>query len=538
MTGKEKSIGWKVLWWLPRILSLLFIVFISLFAMDVFSQGYVWYEFIIALVMHLIPTIILVSVLLIAWKQELFGAIAFYGAAIVLAFMVGPGNEDLIGFLVIALPVFVIATLFLILGIEGKQGRVLKKQLKNREAWKKFVKKNKTGLWILGFGLGMIVLALVGTHLGWDEQMPSVQEQKALDAIEQQEALLIEQQVNNLEASVEIDPVAHLQTPEEVRGLYWTASTAGSSRGDELLDYMVASGINSVVLDLKMDNGQLAIDPLNDELDEYMMTNPVLDDLESVLEKLADAGIYRIARIAVMRDSAMALTHPEVALRYSGGSLWDDNTGAIWVDPASDHVANTAIALGQEAYERGFDEVQFDYVRFASDGAISAIRYPFYDGVERKHEVMYRFFEKVGGHFIAQDIPVSFDTFGITCWSMSDFNIGQRLVDVYPYANYISPMVYPSHYPDGFEGYGNPAVYPYEIVYSSMEECVNMIGGIRSESFEEIRPVFRPWIQDFDIGAVYTADLIEAQIKAARDAGSSGWILWNARNVYEPANYL
>jgi hypothetical protein len=533
MKNQNRSLGWRVLWWLPRILSILFIAFISLFALDVFSEGYVWYEFIVALIMHLIPTIILASLLIIAWKEELLGAAIFYGAIIALVFIVGPGSEDLIGFIVIALPVFVIGTLFLILGIEGKQGQSFKKHVKDKKAWKKFVKKNKTGLQFLAIGLGMILLAMVGTHLGWHEQLPSVQEENKIDAVE-----VIESEIQETVAAVEIDPIVHLDPPEEVRGLYWTGSTAGSYRADELLEYMLATGINSVVIDLKMDNGQLAFDPVNDDLDQYMMDNPTIDDLEMLLEKLADAGIYRIARIAVMRDSAFAYTHPEVALRYSGGSLWQDNTGMIWVDPAASLVAEQAIALGQEAYDRGFDELQFDYVRFASDGSISAIVYPAYDGVETKYEVMYRFFKTVGGHFVEQEIPVSFDTFGITCWSMSDFNIGQRLVDVYPYTTYISPMVYPSHYPEGFEGYGNPAVYPYEIVYSSMMECTNMIAGIRSEPMEEIAQVFRPWIQDFDIGAVYTADLIEAQIKAARDSGSSGWILWNARNVYEPANYL
>ncbi len=132
---------------------------------------------------------------------------------------------------------------------------------------------------------------------------------------------------------------------------------------------------------------------------------------------------------------------------------------------------------------------------------------------------------------------VSYDLFGMTYWSSSHFGIGQRLEDTYPYADFISPMVYPSHYPPNFRGFENPALYPYEIVKQSIDKGAEMLEADRFVSQTSTRYKTRPWLQDFDIGAVYTAARIEAQIKAARDAGASGWMLWNARNVYEPANY-
>ena len=364
-------------------------------------------------------------------------------------------------------------------------------------------------------------------------QSPAPQGQETSEMVDEGE----DHQVSLASATVNSASVQHIQTPEEVRGFYWTAYTAGIDRADELTDYMIETGLNAVVIDTKMDDGEIAFAPHNQDLAAYALDNPVIDDLEGLLEKLGEQNIYRIARIPVMRDATFATVHPEVALRTWGGGYWYDDIGSVWVDPAAPEVAEYAIALAQEVYARGFDEVQFDYVRFASDGAISAIQYPVYDGVEEKFEVMYRFFQSVGGTMRDEGIPVSFDTFGITCWSGDDFNIGQRLVDVLPFADYVSPMVYPSHFPDGFRGYADPNQYPYEIVGRSMEECVNLASGIYKGSIEELQPRFRPWIQDFDIGAVYTADLIEAQIQGARDAGSSGWILWNARNVYEPANY-
>jgi hypothetical protein len=315
------------------------------------------------------------------------------------------------------------------------------------------------------------------------------------------------------------DSQEHTPLPDEVRGIYWTAYTAGSNRGQELLKYMQETGLNTAVIDLKMDNGELAFVPHDESLAVYAM------------------NMYRIARIPVMRDGAFARAHPELAMHAIGGGLWQDNIGSFWIDPAGPEVADYAIALGREAYARGFDEVQFDYVRFASDGSINHIVYPVYDGEESKVNVMQSFFKRVGSAMRESGIPISFDLFGMTYWSYDDYNIGQRLVDVFPYSDWTSAMVYPSHYPNGFRGLSNPAEHPYWIVKESMEQGVDRVAGVYAGSEREVRQKFRPWLQDFDIGAVYTSDMIEAQIQAARDAGVSGWILWNARNVYEHANY-
>ncbi len=330
----------------------------------------------------------------------------------------------------------------------------------------------------------------------------------------------------------------HLPTPEEVRGIYWTGQTAGTKRADELLAYMTQTGLNAAVIDLKMDNGQLAFAPNDVSLAPYAMAKPAIKDLEALLLNLKAQGIYRIARIAVMRDSAYAAIHPDLAFHYAGGSLWRDNTGAAWVDPAAADVAEYAVALGKEAYARGFDEVQFDYVRFASDGKLSSIRYPVYDGKKTKVAVMQEFFKTVGGAMKADKIPVSFDVFGMTYETNDDFNIGQRLIDVYPEADWVSPMTYPSHYANGFMGYKNPALFPYEVPKHSFDSGAAILLKELGIPESESRSHTRPWIQDFDIGAIYTAARIEAQIKAVRDAGASGWMIWNARNVYEPARYV
>jgi hypothetical protein len=333
--------------------------------------------------------------------------------------------------------------------------------------------------------------------------------------------------------------VRRVPVPEEVRGLYWTAHTAGTERAAELLAYMEETGLNAVVIDLKMDDGAIAFMPRDEALRPYALPVPVIGDLEAVLGSLADRGIYRIARLAVMRDGVFAEAHPDITLHTRTGSLWRDKIGSKWMDPASPEVRDYAIALAREAYERGFDEIQFDYVRFPSDGEVGAIVYP-ESGMTTSTmwEIMTTFFSAVGAAGDEAGFPVSFDFFGMPFMSMSDFNIGQRLGDVYRHADYISPMTYPSHYPPNFQGLANPALHPFDVIKTSLDSGATILSNIYGVPEEEARKKFRPWIQDFDIGAVYTADMIEEEIRAVRAAGSSGFLIWNARNVYEKADYV
>lgn len=333
--------------------------------------------------------------------------------------------------------------------------------------------------------------------------------------------------------------VVHMPLPDEVRGLYWTAYTAGTDRGKTLADYAVRSHLNAIVVDLKLDNGTLAFVPNDPGLKKNAPRLPAIADLEALLTTLAEKKMYRIARIFVMRDGAFGKLHPNIALRNADGSIWHDKTGTPWLDPAAPEVTEYALALAREAYARGFDEVQFDYVRFPTDGKISAIHYPIFNSSMTRVDVMKKFFQDVGGGLQKDKIPVSFDLFGMTFWRTDDFLIGQRLADAIPFADFVSPMVYPSHYPNGFQSFANPAMHPYEIVKQSLDKGIETI-RVDDPNVDPpaARKKFRPWLQNFDIGATYDAAKIEAQIKAARDAGASGWMLWNARNIYTPATYL
>ncbi len=319
----------------------------------------------------------------------------------------------------------------------------------------------------------------------------------------------------------------HVPLPETVKGLYLTAYTAGGDRLEEFIRLAEQTELNALVIDVKNQQGSLAFKPRTEALIPYQHKEITpLENLDAVLDQLYDHGVYRIARVPVFLDPFYAKKHPEYAVKTKWGDLWKDYRGQYWLHPAKKQVWDYHVLLAKEMVERGFDEIQFDYIRFPSDGPISQIDYDLKEGQE-KHEVIKRVFQYFNDRLRTEGIDTSADLFGLTFW-MTDFdlNIGQLLEDAIPYFDAISPMVYPSHYPDGYLGYANPARFPYEIIYK------NMMKGKTVYKKLGLPFTARPWIQAFDMGAVYDASMIRKQMRAIYDAGGAGWILWNARNRY------
>lgn len=332
------------------------------------------------------------------------------------------------------------------------------------------------------------------------------------------------------------DARRRIEIPEYVKGIYLTSATVGHARRfGELMDLVERTELNAMVIDVKNWRGELAFAPNDESLVPYAAERPEMVDLDAMTAMLKEKGIYLIARIFVFQDPSFAEKRPELAVQRVGGGLWRDWRGVLWLDPAAKGVWKYNVAVAKEVFNRGFDEVQFDYIRFPSDGPMSTIVYPSYDGETPKHEVMRQFFTYLDRELrVRNGIPTSVDLFGLTMWNFeSDMGIGQRLVDAAPHFDFISPMVYPSHYPTGYLGYANPAAHPYEIIYSNMVKGVELIESIRDASADpDTIATVRPWLQDFDLGANYDRAKIIAQMDATAEGGGSGWIFWNARNVY------
>jgi hypothetical protein len=341
---------------------------------------------------------------------------------------------------------------------------------------------------------------------------------------------------------------AHLATPKFVKGIYVTSSTVSSKRRfAELVDLVDRTELNTMVIDVKDSNGNLAFVTGSTQLKSHMEKKPALGDLPAFTAPLHEKGIYLIARIFVFQDPALVAARPELAVRNAAGGIWRNKNGVPWLDAASEEVWKYDAEVAKEAYDGGFDEVQFDYIRFPSDGSIHSIKYPVFDGSKPKAEVLRDFFAYLDTELrVKHGIPTSVDLFGLVMWAhASDLGIGQRLEYAIPHFSFISPMVYPSHYADGFDGFANPATEPYRVVYDNLVKGKEVFATIDAENErrkaaeppeEEMRVAsVRPWIQDFDLGAKYGADKVRAQMKASVDGGASGWLLWNARNVYTEA---
>jgi len=181
------------------------------------------------------------------------------------------------------------------------------------------------------------------------------------------------------------------------------------------------------------------------------------------------------------------------------------------------------------SYEVGFDEINFDYIRYPSDGNISDINYRLKEG-EKRADKIEDFFKYLSTEIKRDvDIPISADLFGLTTEGTDDMGIGQVWEKAVPYFDYISPMVYPSHYPAGYAGYSNPSKYPYEVIKRSISSAIS-----RTKIINEDINKIRPWLQDFDMGATYTKEMVEAQKKALYDLGLSSWMYWDPSNKYTP----
>jgi hypothetical protein len=300
-----------------------------------------------------------------------------------------------------------------------------------------------------------------------------------------------------------------------LRGIYITSYVAISPRMEPLFELFRSTELNAAIIDIKVD--MPAFGPKNEA------------KIRKVVERLHQQGVWVAGRIVVFRDHGLARKRPDLALKDATGKNWKDNQGVYWVDPSSPEVWNFNLAIAKKAIDWGFDEINFDYIRFPSDGKLQNIRYPKYTGQEPKHLVMNRFYKTIRDQLKAHksDIVISADVLGFTFVSVGDLKVGQNLASLVEYFDIICPMVYPSHYSKGNFGFERPILHPYEVVFATLKKGRPHFG----EKFQKIRP----WLQDFSIyGVKYDASMIRAQKKAVFDSGLGGWTLWNDESRFTP----
>lgn len=255
---------------------------------------------------------------------------------------------------------------------------------------------------------------------------------------------------------------------------------------------------------------------------------PALDEFQPIIDQLHRRGLYLIARIVVFKDDPLALAHPEWAVLGEDDRPWRDREGLQWVDPFLPAVWRHNLDVAEEAARAGFDEIQFDYVRFPD---AKGLRFARPNTRENRTAAIVGFLGAAHARLARYNVFVAADIFGYVCWNLDDTAIGQQLETLGAPLDYISPMLYPSGFTWGLPGCTNPVADPGQIVRRSLAEAKQRTGlpGVR----------FRPWLQAFRDYAFdrreFDADDIRAQIDAAQAADTDGWMLWNPRNRYDPA---
>lgn len=376
--------------------------------------------------------------------------------------------------------------------------------------------------------------------------------------------------VEIVDPNADIEPQKPLPNqPKEIKAIYATGWSAGApSKIDYLINLIKETELNAIIIDIKDFSGYIAYDINLLEVEKYKAKEVKIKKINSLIKRLHDENIYVIARITVFQDPVLANARPDLAIhsklklqanninisnlaikQLNNKTLWLDHKKLVWIDPAAKDAWNYNIAIAKDAANRGFDELNFDYIRFASDGNLNDMIFPFYNDKTPKNEIIKNFFsylrEKTKG------AKISADLFGLSTINNDDLGIGQVIEDSYRYFDYVSPMVYPSHYANGFLGYKNPAQYPYEVIKYSMESALKRLNnyelGITNNATTTFiensqliinKSQLRPWLQDFDLGADYNAEMIKKQIQAVYDSASStpdlinGFMLWDPKNEY------
>lgn len=334
-----------------------------------------------------------------------------------------------------------------------------------------------------------------------------------------------------------------------VKALYLNNETV-RKKLDHYIDLANKTEINAYVIDIKNDSGQLTYDSDIEAVNAAKADTPGFD-IREVTKKLHDNDIMVIARMVTFKDSTITKHHPEMALKTASGSVFNKNS--MWLDATKKEARDYILSIAKEAVQFGFDEIQFDYIRFP-ETSLYDYKLELEPGQTRS-EVIEGFIRYVRNNLPADTI-LSADVFGMPLISLKDYGeIGQSLETIGNSLDYICPMIYPSHFANNAkpgssmangEGqringvlFTHPDLKPYEVVYNTL-----MVGKERIDKKEGYNLDMRPYIQGFTASYLpdgywtqYGVQEYRTQIQAVYDAGYDEWIFWNSRNEYVEAAF-
>ncbi|MCR5249190.1 MAG: putative glycoside hydrolase [Lachnospiraceae bacterium] len=389
------------------------------------------------------------------------------------------------------------------------------------------------GLAALG-GLVFLAWRFVILRLPHGEKEPEVKELfiASENSVSEAEA------VSDNEAETEQELFSKAEWKKEhdpVKGIYVTGPVAGSERMEELVTLLDSTELNAMVIDVKNDAGEVTFQ-LPEEMKAAQMGNCVryIRDPEEMLAGLKEHGIITIARIVCFKDPLLAEAAPELALLDAAGNPVTDGKDLAWVNPCSREVWDYLIELACYSADLGFDEIQFDYVRFPVGAGTEDASYGTELTEENKHEFITDFLSDAAAAVHDKKVPLTADLFGTVIGNPTDVGkVGQDYVELASAVDALCPMIYPSHYGNGVFGLDVPDAAPHDTVLAALTLSSTEL----SEIPEDECAVVRPWLQDFTATWVnghisYGEEQVREQIRAVEEAGYREWILWNARNHY------
>ncbi len=329
------------------------------------------------------------------------------------------------------------------------------------------------------------------------------------------------------QAATEDESVIFHLTPFRPKAIYLSYWGIGSKElRENALDLITNTEINALVIDIKNDRGEM---PYRSQVAMTEMVGAqkihVVADMKALVTTLKERGIYLIARIVVFKDTPLANAHPDWAVRDGESRMYHDREDQAWIDPSQHQAWSYDLDIAAEAAELGFDEIQFDYLRFPDT---PGLKFSIPDTEHNRVAAIGDFLSQARNRLLPFNVFLAADIFGYVAWNQNDTQIGQRLDTLTGVLDYVSPMLYPSGFQYGIPGYPNSVAHPYEIVRLTLE---------RAAERTDVSPLrFRPWLQAFRDYAFdhrpFEGHEIRNQIDAAEHFGSDGWMLWNPRNVY------
>ncbi len=307
--------------------------------------------------------------------------------------------------------------------------------------------------------------------------------------------------------------------PDEVRGVHVTVALA--SIPGKVREYLELPGLNTLEVDVKDENGELGFVPSSVPLAREIGAAKGYYAPRRLARAAHAAGVYLIGRVVVFEDPILSEQRPALAIRTSDGGVWRNHAGLGWANPYDKRVWDYNVAVGRAAARAGFDEIQFDYVRFPSDGPIESAVFAGAGGKDPSWTIA-RFVHYAAKRLRPEGVRVSVDVFGLS--ATRDLGIAQSPGRLAKFADAVYPMVYPSHYNEGEYGLASPISLPGATVARSLADFKKRMRGSKAKLI--------PWLEDFSFNGTVSPEHVRAQITAARRQGAAGYLLWNPLGEY------